>query len=367
MGLFKRKDSDVWWLSFTANGKRYRRSSETNDKELARRILKSIEGKVVDGKWFDKPQSIKMSEVIDKYMQEISPLKKASHERNLQLAAHLKKFFGNCLLEDVRAPLLSRYRAQRLQTISLRGRPISPDTVRKELGFLRQIFNVAIDEWEYCKENPVRKVMKKLPKEERRVRYVLPEEAEKLRFTIPSWLRPFIVTACQTGLRRNNLINLTMDQVDFSANRIIVGKTKNGDPLGITMTATVRATLIECIRSRKVASPYLFCNEKGQKFTRHQVSMSFKRACERAGVKNLRLHDLRHDFATLMLRKRRNLVEVQHALGHKDPRMTLRYAHLIPDDLKEAFEAIDNEGTASILSRFCHGGEKEKGSQAATP
>ena len=190
---------------------------------------------------------------------------------------------------------------------------------------------------------------------------MLPEEAERLRFTIPAWLRPFIVTACQTGLRRSTLINLTMDHVDFSPNRIIIGRTKNGDPLGITMTSTVRATLIDCIKSRRVASPYLFCNEKGQKFTRHQVSMAFRLACVRAGVKDLRLHDLRHDFATLMLRKRRNLVEVQHALGHKDPRMTMRNAHLMPDDLKEAYESIDNEGTVAILSRFYHGGEKGKG------
>jgi hypothetical protein len=68
-----------------------------------------------------------------------------------------------------------------------------------------------------------------------------------------------------------------------------------------------------------------------------------------------------------MLRRRRNLVDVQHAMGHKDPRMTLRYAHLLPDDLREAYEAIDNEGTAAILSRFYHVGENEKGLQAATP
>jgi len=57
-----------------------------------------------------------------------------------------------------------------------------------------------------------------------------------------------------------------------------------------------------------------------------------------------------HDFANLMLRKTRNLVDVQHSLGHKNPRMSLRCAHLLPDDLKEAFRAIDNTGTALILA-----------------
>ena len=97
------------------------------------------------------------------------------------------------------------------------------------------------------------------------------------------------------------------------------------------------------------------------------MSVAFKRACKLAKVEDLRLHDLRHDFATLMLRKTKNLVDVQHAMGHKDSRMTLRYAHLLPDDLKSAYEAIDNEGTASIFSRFFHVEEKEKGLQAVTP
>jgi integrase len=59
-----------------------------------------------------------------------------------------------------------------------------------------------------------------------------------------------------------------------------------------------------------------------------------------------------------MLRKTRNLVDVQHSLGHKDPRMSLRYAHLLPDDLKEAFSAIDNTGTALILSQIYHSEKK---------
>ncbi|MBI5640017.1 MAG: tyrosine-type recombinase/integrase [Nitrospirae bacterium] len=95
--------------------------------------------------------------------------------------------------------------------------------------------------------------------------------------------------------------------------------------------------------------------------------MSFRRACKRGGISDLRFHDLRHDFSTLMLRKTKNLVDVQHAMGHKDSRMTMRYAHLLPDDLKEAFEAIDNTGTASILSQIYHSEEKQRGYVSATP
>jgi len=369
MGLYRRPDSDVWWMSFTANGRLYRRSTGTSDKKLAEKILAKVQTQVIEGRWFDvaKSKNIKMVEVIDKFMEEVSILQKGSHERNRQISEHLKSFFGETLLEDVTPSLISKYKAQRLKTLSKKGSPISPDTVRKELSLLRRIFNVAIDEWELCKENPVRKIIKSLPKENKRVRYVLPEEAERLKFTIPAWLKPIVIVACQTGLRRGDLTRLTVSQLDFTTNRIYIGKTKNGEPIGIGMTSIVRETLLDVIRRRKVISPYVFCDEQGKPHTPYKVSVAFKRACKRAGVENLRLHDLRHDFATLMLRKTKNLVDVQYAMGHKDSRMTLRYAHLLPDDLKNAYEAIDNEGTASIISRFFHVNEKEKGLHAVTP
>lgn len=128
----------------------------------------------------------------------------------------------------------------------------------------------------------------------------------------------------------------------------------------------VRNTLLDVLRNRKVTGPYVFCDDQGRPHTPYKLSMAFKRACTTAGVENLRWHDLRHDFATLMLRKTKNLVDVQHALGHKDSRMSLRYTHLLPDDLKEAFGAIDNAGTASILSQIYHNGEPEEGLRAAT-
>ncbi len=369
MGLYRRQDSSFWWMSFTVGGKLYRRPTGTENRKLAEKIFAKVWTQIIEGRWFDldKQRGIRIVEVIERFMTEVSPLHQGSHERNAQIAEHLKKFLGDELLEDVTSSLISKYKVMRLQTVSRRGTQISPDTVRKEFSLLRRIFNVAIGEWELCKENPVEKVIRSLPQENKRVRYVLPEEAEKLRFTLPAWRKPIVIVACQTGLRRGNLAKLTISQLDFTANRFIVGRTKNGDPIGISMTLLVRKTLLDVIGMRKVVSPYVFCDEQGKPHSPNKVSIAFKRACRRAKVENLRLHDLRHDFATLMLGKTKNLVDVQHAMGHKDSRMTLRYAHLQPDDLRGAYEAIDNQGTASVFSRFLHGKEDEKGLQAATP
>lgn len=219
MGLYRRKDSGSWWISFTVGGKMYRRPTGTDNRKLAEKIFAKVQTQIIEGRWFDldKRKGIRMVEVIDRFMTEVSPLQYGSHERNGQIAEHLKTFFGDDMLEDVTPSLLSKYKAVRLQADSHRGGTISPDTVRKELSLLRRIFNVAIDEWEICKENPVKKIIRSLPQENKRVRYVLPEEAEKLKFTLPAWLKPIVIVACQTGLRRGNLTQLAVSHLDFTA------------------------------------------------------------------------------------------------------------------------------------------------------
>lgn len=360
LGLYKPADGNFWWFSVTYKGKRFRETLKTEDKGLAKRLFAELLPSIYDGTYGKgNAENTTMASVIDRYMQEASPLQEpTTHERNRQIAEGFKAFFNDVHLSDVTPSLLSTYKAKRLSGEIRRGRGTgriaTASTVKKELSFLRQVFGTAIEEWELCTTNPVRKVIKGL-KDEKRVRFVTPDEAEKLRFTIPVWLKPIVIVACQTGLRKGNLLNLTLSQVDFNGNRINIGRTKNGEPLSIAMTSIVSETLKGVIRTRKLISPYVFVNEQGRTYSPFMVSKAFQRACGRAKVVNLRIHDLRHDFATLMLRKTRNLVDVQHALGHSDPRMSLRYAHMMPEDLDDAFKSIDGQGTAGIWSGFGQG------------
>ena len=157
------------------------------------------------------------------------------------------------------------------------------------------------------------------------------------------------VVAAQTGLRQSNIVGLTLPQLDFTRNLIIVPRTKNGEPVCIPMTSVVRSTLLKVLQERTVASSYVFCDEAGQPHTGRKVSMAFKRACERAGIVNLRFHDLRHDFATSLVQAGVDLYRVQKLCGHKDQRMTQRYAHLLPETLREAISVIDSSGTTATI------------------
>jgi integrase len=88
--------------------------------------------------------------------------------------------------------------------------------------------------------------------------------------------RPDPHAACETGLRRSNIVNLLVSQLDFDSGRIVIDKTKNGEPIGVAMTSAVRETLREVIKSRKVISPYVFCDDRGRPYTPSKVAMAFK-------------------------------------------------------------------------------------------
>lgn len=90
----------------------------------------------------------------------------------------------------------------------------------------------------------------------------------------------------------------------------------------------------------QLKSPYVFCNANGGRF--YDVKHSFAGACRRAGIEGLRFHDLRHTFASRLVMNGVSIKAVQELLGHADITMTMRYAHLSQDHLRDAVAVLDN-------------------------
>jgi site-specific recombinase XerD len=100
------------------------------------------------------------------------------------------------------------------------------------------------------------------------------------------------------------------------------------------LTDTAVKTLAELQRIRHLHSAFVFCDKKGKPYSPSQVSVAFKRASRKAGIENLRFHDLRHDFASNLVQGGVDIYKVKELLGHKDLRMTVRYCHLAPENLR---------------------------------
>lgn len=349
-------------------GKKVEVSLYTKVKRVAERRFAEILPTIIDGSYFAVPKKVPtVREVMDRYMREVSPMQKG-HDRNKAIYEYWCDFFGDCLLmSDVNRSLLSTYKAKRLNGELMHGkRKAGESTVKKELSYLRQVFSHASDAWEedwggYFTNyvNPVKKVIKGMS-DNARTRYVIKDEALALAKTLPEWLFDIVIVSCETGLRRGKLARLLKTELDFDSGWINLpqktSREKNARP--IKMTKVVRKFLLKVLERSGPKSLYLFTDEDGNPYSLNRISVAFGRACKAAGISNLRLHDLRHDFATRLINAGSSLFQVQHQLAHSDPRQTQRYAHLLPEN-QNVVDKIDGTGTTTILLR-----SKKKGATA---
>jgi integrase len=122
-------------------------------------------------------------------------------------------------------------------------------------------------------------------------------------------------------MRKQELLSLAWEgQVDLKHGFILLDITKNGERREIPINQPLRDTLAGLVR--RAASPYVITDSDGERF--QDVKKAFHSACHRAGIKDLRFHDLRHTFASHLVMQGVDLTSVKELLGHKTLTMTLR-------------------------------------------
>lgn len=342
MGLYKR--GSVWWMSFTHQGKQYRRSTETEDKKLATRIFDKIKGEIAEGKWFEKQpgDGCKFKDLMAKYMMEYSAVNKAasSHKRDKSLLAHLLEVFGERYLTEITPVMISEYKVMR------REKGASPRTINYEITLMSHAFNIAIREWDLARENPVKKVRKERVSNNIE-RWLSLEEEKRLLKTAPKWLADIIVFAINTGLRQSEILNLKWSQIDVDRRTLTIYEQKNRNVDTLPLNKTVMDLLNEKIKQKKEGAEYVFCNKLLKPVLFRNLIRAYQNAIKRAGIDNLRFHDLRHTFATRLVQNGVGIYEVQKLGRWKSITMVQRYAHHYPESLRAAIEVMDTDGRSS--------------------
>jgi integrase len=333
MGLFKR--GSVWWMNFVYQGKQHRRSTETDDPKLAKRILDKVKGEIAGGKWFERlpGEERTFEDLMEKYMQEYSIPKKASSKRDQTSLLHLKPFFGKCLLPEVTPSLLNEYKVMR----RLGG--AAPATINREMALMKHAYSLAVREWEWTRDNPVKKIS--MEKENnKRDRWLTDEEEKKLLEEASEWLREIIVFALNTGMRLGEILSLTWKATDLDRRTATIFKSKNGEKRTIPLNETALEVLKRRSKVRSQKCDLVFYSENHTRFDYSNLEKAFHSALAKASIEDFRFHDLRHCFATKLVQRGVDLYKVQLLLGHKTPLMTQRYAHHYPESLREGVEAL---------------------------
>jgi len=185
------------------------------------------------------------------------------------------------------------------------------------------------------KDNPVRGV-RFLPENNRRLRFLAPDEIRSLIDCSPSYLKPIVITALNTGMRKGEILALTWDDVDFRRGQILVRHSKNGESRILEMNSLLSETLRQT--RKRPQFPQVFLGRNGR--PAKSIRSAFKNACLRAGISDFRFHDLRHTFASHLVMNGTSITTVKELLGHKTLQMTLRYSHLSQSHKKDAVESV---------------------------
>lgn len=373
MGLYRRKDSNVWWMSFVFEGKQYKRSADSDDRKEAQRRLDFVKGKIAEKKWFpetvnDQKPEYAFSDLVEKYSAWAEPRHKGWKNVEVAIVRQLNMRFRECGLNTFTTHMIEQFQSDEL------ARGLKPATINRAVTTLKSMLSKATV-WEMMEETTLRRVRKarQLTGTTNRLRFLSLVECQALVNSCEPHLKPIVITALNTGLRKGNILGLQWDKhIDLRHGFILLDRTKNGERLETPINDTLRAALQGL--TRRLDVPYVFFDSAtGKPFK--DVKKSFHTALKNAevekctkcdyqkakektkrnmeycphcnselvthkGITNFHFHDLRHTFASQLVMAGVDLTTIKELLGHKDIKMTLRYAHLAPAHKVEAVKKI---------------------------
>ncbi|TCT21173.1 tyrosine-type recombinase/integrase [Thiobaca trueperi] len=345
-GLYRRPDSPNWWASYTdASGQRVRCSTGATDRQEADALLAKWKLEAHREKQWGEQPSRTFDELMIGYLKASEADKRPSgFQRDKEIVRNLRQHFGGLELTALTPALVRRY-------VDQRRVQVTNGTVNRELCVLSSAINYARREWEWDIPNPV--PGRKLRTPEGRIRWITREESKRLldeasREPQAPHLVDFIRLAINTGCRKGELLGLEWKRIDLRAGLIHLeaDHTKTLKRRSVPINADAREAILSRAQFRMrhcPASPWVFCHEDGSRVL--DVKRSFTTARKRAGIEDFRVHDLRHTCAAWLVSAGVPLTAVRDLLGHTTVKMTERYAHLAPENVRAAVALL--EGMAS--------------------
>lgn len=297
----------------------------------ARKWVQQTEAAIREGRHFKTTESKRhtLGDAIERYINDVIPTKPKNTVNQVGQLKWWKDNLGDYSLADVTPALIAQYRDKLAKTPSQRGESRSNATVNRYLAVLSHLFTMAIKEWGWVEDNPLRKVTK--PKESRgRVRFLSDEERTRLlvecKKSESQYLYIAVVLALSTGGRRMEILGLSWNDVDFNRGIITLHETKNGDRRVLPLAGHALGLMKQHKKVRHVTSNLVF---PGKNINNPiDLRTPFETVLKRAEITDFRWHDLRHSCASYLAMNGASLAEIAEILGHKTLQMVKRYAHL---------------------------------------
>lgn len=320
MRLYQRPNSPFWYFSFTVHGRRFRGSTGTAVKAVAK--IKAAAALTEAQAATPQQDRWRVRHLTGTYLTAHGQHRATAATITYQLA-NLNRLLGkDRFISDLSGKDVIEYRARR------KGEGVGNASVNRELTLLRAALTMARDH--YGQDVP-RIVWKGLflPEPAGRTRFLSRPEYDRLLSVCDDELRLIVLVAVHTGLRRANIEALAWEQIDMGA-RVARFTVKGGKAHAIRLSPPVLAALGTTPPDQR----------HGPLFTQPNLRRRWERAVRDAGLADFRFHDLRHTFASWARIAGADIAAIKDALGHESVQMTMRYAHITPETHSTAFDAV---------------------------
>ena len=352
MNIYKR--GKTYWCRFEIDKKLYQYSCKTKDKSVAEEVASVIHADIIRNKFNIPLKNISQrlfAETYQEYLKNISNSKEFTFKKNTTCPNHFLPALGRKELKDISISDIKNYQAKRKieimsmpKNLNKRESEMTFRSVNLEIAVLSNFFNFCIEKG-YIDKNPCSGI-KKL-NELSRLKTLSDSDIEKLINGATNKLtRDLITFLIYTGCRKGEALNLKWDDVDLQNDVIAIKGTKTKYDRYIPISKPLKELLS---RIEKVQDVLYVFNRNGAKLG--DFKKSFHTACKNAGLKDLRIHDLRHVFASALVMNDVSLYKTGALLGHRTPNMTQRYAHLKPGSLKKEIERSFGGKSSEDLKR----------------
>jgi len=347
MAIYKRKDSPVWWIRFSHNGRRIQQSSGTSERSKALELHDRLKSSLWDHARLGVKPPYAWKEAAIRWCEE-KHAKRDLHS-DIEKLKYLDRFFGNLTLDEISDDVLELViRTKRGEIIAKRGAKARPAaTLNRFRALIRSILRRAMNKWRWIDRMPC--VIELEEENNARDRWITPSQAKLLLLALPEHQRAVVMFALATGLRQRNVLDLEWVEVDFDQGEIHIpaAKAKGKRVIHVALNETA----LQVLRGQLGLHPERVFTYRGLPL-RNANNRAWRKALKTAGITDFRWHDLRHTWASWLIQKGTPLYVLKEMGAWESLEMVQRYAHLSTTQRQQHARIIDVElGSGTKLVR----------------
>ncbi|MEA1963481.1 MAG: site-specific integrase [Patescibacteria group bacterium] len=347
-----RKLKGSWWVDFQFNRQRVRKRSPVNTKQGALAHESRLKQKVLMGEPINEKNKQERQQSFKEFAEEwfityVQTNNKPSEIRGkrIMLNKHLYPFFGKIPINQITTMQIEKFKAEKERA------KLDKKTINNYLSCLSCCLKHARD-WLELEKLPV---IKRLKAPKTTMDFLTEKESETLLNNCVGIWQEMVYFVLKTGARFGELRALKWQDINWETGvlsikrsifRGIIGAPKSNQSRHIKLIPELHKML----NNRKRKSGFIFSNGKGEIIEENKVRRELWRAYERAGLRRVGWHMLRHSFASHLAMKGAPLIAIQELMGHSSITTTMRYAHLCKSTLNDSINLL-SKSQNKIISR----------------